>query len=110
MIAFRILKLRHKTQLTDIPVRLFAPVQDGEAWCCRYEICWPVSPRESAAYGADSMQALALALQKIGFDLYTSEAHKTGALMWEAAGRGYGFPVPVNARDLLVGEDRRFEA
>jgi hypothetical protein len=104
MIAFRVLKLRHKTQLIDVPVRLFAPVRDEEAWCCRYEIGWPFSPRESAAFGVDSVQALALALQKIGFDLYTSEAHKTGALMWEAT----GFPYPsmhaifwsVKTRDL----------
>jgi hypothetical protein len=29
-------------------------------------------------------------------------------LVWEAPGQGYGFPVPNNIRDLLVGEDKKF--
>ena len=27
---------------------------------------------------------------------------------WLEPGRGYGFPVPDNIRDLLVGDDKRF--
>lgn len=46
--------------------------------------------------------------------LYFSDYHKTGRLKWpgddiEAAGGGYGFPVPRNARDLLIGIDKRFD-
>lgn len=26
--------------------------------------------------------------------------------MWTAPGQGYGFPVPKNISDLLVGEDK----
>jgi hypothetical protein len=108
--AKRLLSLREKGIDQDVPIRIFAPTSDGVEWVCRYEIDWPDGHRERAIHGADSVQALLLALKMIGFDLYTSEAHKTGRLMWEAAGQGYGFPVPVNARDLLVGEDKRFEA
>lgn len=109
MIAVRILQLQQKNQRLEVFVRIFAPVADGTAWRCDYEIDWPVAPRNSAAYGVDSVQALGLALQKIGIDLYMSEAHKAGTLMWEAPGKGYGFPLPANARDLLVGDDKRFE-
>jgi hypothetical protein len=45
----------------------------------------------------------------IGADLYTSEPHKAGRLRWNELGAGYGFPVPANLRDLLIGEDRQFQ-
>jgi hypothetical protein len=54
------------------------------------------------------MQALVLALEAIGSDIYTSSYHKAGALFFEAPGKGYGFPVPITLRDLLVGDDARF--
>jgi hypothetical protein len=28
--------------------------------------------------------------------------------LWLEPGRGYGFPVPNNIRDLLVGDDKKF--
>ena len=54
------------------------------------------------------MQAIILAMQKIGADLYFSEHHAAKRLSWGEPGAGYGFPVPQNARDNLVGDDRRF--
>jgi hypothetical protein len=95
----------------DIPIRLFSP-EKGEpgGWFCRYEIGWPHEPYMSEGWGVDAMQAVTLTLQKIGVDLYFSEYHKSGKLMWEAPGRGYGFPVPHNARDLLIGDDAVYGA
>lgn len=29
--------------------------------------------------------------------------------MWEKPGDGYGFPIPKNGRDLLIGADKIFE-
>ena len=49
------------------------------------------------AWGIDSVQAILLALQMIGADIYTSSYHKSGHLMFEEAGQGYGFPVPESA-------------
>ena len=54
------------------------------------------------------MQAIVLALQKIGTDLYMSESHLTGALVWDRPGAGYGFPLPSSGREALVGDDRKF--
>ena len=53
------------------------------------------------------MQAVLLTMQKIGTEIYMSEYHKSGRLLWTAPGRGYGFPVPCNLRDLLIGDDAR---
>ena len=58
----------------------------------------------------DSVQALLLALQAIGAELYRSEHHLSGRLLWEKEGGGYGFPVPRNIRDLLVGDDAIYGA
>ena len=48
-------------------------------------------------------------MQKIGSDIYFNDYHKTGRLYFEPPGSGYGFPVPKNARDTLVGDDKRFD-
>jgi hypothetical protein len=93
-----------------VPIRLEAPDFVDGGWRCRYAIGWPDGAWESAGYGADAVQALHLTLQKIGVELYTSPEHEAGQLVWPAAGGGggYGFPVPANARDLLVGDDARW--
>ena len=56
------------------------------------------------AHGADALQALVIALQMIGAELYASEYHKLGQLFVEGQ-QGYGFPVAQNIRHLLVGFD-----
>lgn len=78
-------------------------------WICRYSIGWPDSARDSFGAGVDSIQALHLALQKIGIELYASAYHKAGVLMFDRPGNGYGFPIPKNGRDLLIGDDKIFE-
>jgi hypothetical protein len=90
---------------TEVAIRLFGPEENDEIWWCRYEIDWPNGKRAGAAAGADSIQSMFLALQKIGVEIYTSEHHKSGNLAWYAPGQGYGFPVSENVGDLLEGAD-----
>lgn len=106
--ASRTLKLRGPQSDADIQISVFAPERDGNSWTCRYEIDWPGEKQSSSASGFDSMQALLLALQKIGIEIYCSDYHKSGNLFWDNDRKGYGFPVPANARDLLIGDDARF--
>ncbi|MEE7493981.1 DUF6968 family protein [Methylobacterium oryzae] len=109
VIGARVLTIRDPDGDVPVPVRLCAPEYADGHWICRYTIDWPEQPRDSCGAGADALQALHLAMQKIGFDLYASAAHKAGILMWEKRGDGYGFPIPKNGRDLLVGADKTFE-
>jgi hypothetical protein len=107
-IATRILSVRQGDQDTRVSIRIFAPEASKQNWSCRYEIAWPDGTRKMAAGGVDSVQALRLALQMIGAEIYTSEYHKSGNLIWHETGRGYGFPVASNLRDLLQGDDAKF--
>ena len=52
------------------------------------------------------MQALHLALELIGAQIYASDHHASGKLMWLEPGKGYGFPVTRGIRDILLGDDR----
>lgn len=96
-----------KSQPTDlrIEVRLYQPVKFDKDWGCRYEIDWPEGSKATMAYGLDALQALVIALQLIGSELYTSTYHKDGQLRAYDREDGYGFPVPPNLRDMLVGAD-----
>jgi len=108
IVAGRSLKLRQGHNDTDIAVRIFAPQSDQDGWSCKYEIEWPEGKREGAAVGFDSVQALLLALTMVGAEIYTSDYHKSGDLMWTGPHQGYGFPVSQNLRDLLEGHDTKF--
>lgn len=48
-------------------------------------------------------------MQRIGIELYVIAAHKAGTLIWDQPEDGYGFPIPKNGRDLLIGADKIFE-
>jgi hypothetical protein len=108
MIATRILKLKGSQSDADVEVSIFAPEPDGSSWKCAYEIGWPGNKWSSQAGGIDSIQALVLALQKIAVEIYYSDYHKSGKLFWDSPGSGYGFPAPRDARDVLVGDDRKY--
>ena len=54
------------------------------------------------------MQALILALNMIGSEIYTSDYHKLGNLRSSDPWQGYGFPVPKSLRDLLEGDDATY--
>lgn len=109
IIAHRMLKLRHAARIVEIPIEMSLPerTHDG-SWFCRYSIGWPDGVWQARAGGADSVQAVVLALQMIGSEIHTSNHHKSGRLFVDAPGGGYGFPVPVTLRDLLEGDDRKF--
>src|SRR5262249_49598874 len=108
IIATRLLTLRGAGADREIPILVHAPEQSAVDWICRFEIGWPTGKAERWGAGVDAVQALLSALQMIGAELYTSEQHRSGALVWLAARHGYGFPVPQNIRDLLSGDDSKF--
>ena len=109
MIANRVLNFSGENGNIKIPIRIFAPERKGAAeWSCRFEIDWPDDRRKAAAVGLDSVQAIVLALQMIGTEIYATNYHKTGKLFLEFPGRGYGFPVTAGLRDLLVGDDAKY--
>ena len=87
-------------------VHIDKPVQRDKAWSCRYQINWPEGARIFEAIGVDALQALVLALQMIGAEIYSSAYHREGRLRAYQNEKGYGFPVAASLRDLLVGVDR----
>jgi hypothetical protein len=108
LIATRVLTLRRTAGDIQIPIRIFAPREETTHWSCRLEVGWPDGTWTMAAGGVDSVQALELAFEIIGAQIYTSDHHASGKLVWLEPGKGYGFPVPSGIRDLLVGDDKRF--
>lgn len=73
-IAARMLTLRDGDRDVPVEIRIFAPLLEADgSWGCGFEIGWPERPKEMTIYGVDAMQALVLALQAIGVQLYTSE-------------------------------------
>ncbi|PTM43192.1 hypothetical protein [Bosea sp. 124] len=104
-IAERMLHYSDGGRDVAIAVSVDLPVQGERDWSCRYRIGWPEGAHEGAGYGVDSTQALLLAMEAIGTDLYTSDHHRSGRLRWHDLGDGYGYPVPKTIRDLLIGGD-----
>lgn len=110
IIATRVLKLSEGNGDIDIAIRLFAPEAANDAWWSQYEVDWPKGRHQMKAWGADAIQAIVLALQMIGAEIYTSSYHRSGKLKLEAPGSGYGFPVPAGIRHLLEGDDAKYGA
>jgi hypothetical protein len=108
VIATRVIKLESDNREVAIPIRVFAPEREDNAWSCRYQIDWPEGTQDRKAGGADSMQALIIAIKMIGADLYSSSYHRSGKLMFHTPGSGYGFPVATTMRDLLQGDDAKY--
>lgn len=108
IIATRSLILRTENRDVEIPVNIHAPERAKVDWICRFEIQWPERRAERWGVGSDAVQALLIALQMIGAEIYASRHHELGRLAWLAPGRGYGFPVTQTMRDLLTGDDKKF--
>jgi hypothetical protein len=108
VILNRLLKIDAEGYHIDVPVKVYLPVDMGDHWQCEYEIGWPDNARRRKVFGIDSIQSLLIALQTIGVEIYSSEAHKSGKLIWLAPGDGYGFPLRAEHRDLSEGNDRSF--
>jgi hypothetical protein len=89
-----------------VPVTIYAPADQTDHWCCEFEIGWPGQPKRSKGNGIDAVQALLIALQMIGINLYSSDAHKEGRLKLDEPHGGYGFPLNSALRDLYEGRDR----
>jgi Domain of unknown function (DUF6968) len=108
-IANRELTLRGDKKDIKIPINIYAPeAEKPGVWGCRYDVGWPDGNRSVTAWGFDAIQAILIALKMIGAEIYTSSYHKSGKLYWDAPGKGYGFPVAPNLRDLLEGDDAKF--
>jgi hypothetical protein len=110
IVASRLLTLTTDQGDVDFEVRFQMPERnpDGNDFVCRVTIDWPGAPWRERAGGVDSCHALRMAHVLVGIRLYMSEAHAAGKLKWMEPGIGYGFPVPPNMRDMLVGHDREF--
>jgi hypothetical protein len=108
IIAQRTLTLGNSGQNIEIPIRIQAPERKDTEWICRFEIGWPEGKAERWGTGNDAIQALFVAMQMIGAEIYASKYHEARRLSWLAPDRGYGFPVTNNIRDLLVGDDKTF--
>lgn len=98
-IATRSLKLVGETT-REVTVGIRRPLPDGGPYRCEYQIVGVGSGKLCHAMGEDSMQALLLALQSIGTDLYTSAEAKEGRLTWFGS-PNLGFPVPDIIADLV---------
>jgi hypothetical protein len=107
IIATRVLKLRQPAGDIEIPVRIHAPERQSNAWTCKVEVGWPDGTVSVPVGGIDAVQALELALRIIGAQVYASDHHASGKLMWLEPGKGYGFPVTSGLRDLLIGDDKK---
>ena len=107
IIARRTLTLRQQGQDHPVEVTLAAPRFETGCWLCAYEIHWPSGPRRYFAAGAESMQALILAMQMVSAELYTSPPGNAGELFFERPGAGFSIPTLSSMRDLLTEEDAR---
>ena len=107
ILARRALTLRQQGQDHTVEVTLAAPRFETGCCLCAYEIHWPSGPRRFYGAGADSMQALVIAMQMVSAELYTSAPGKAGELFFETPGWGFGFPATPSMRDLLKDEDAR---
>ena len=66
------LYLSNVTNETVIAIKIHQPEKREKDWSCRYEIDWPEGARVFEAIGFDALQALVLALQMIGAEIYSS--------------------------------------
>ena len=73
-------------------------VSEGE-FVCPYRIAGLQAEEVGRAIGSDALQALQLALIRVGAILYTSEAWKDGVLSWNGD-KDLGFPLPGSIKDL----------
>ena len=83
---------------------------DSDDYYCPYQISGIGNGNIRYAGGIDGVQALLLALNMIGADLYTSEEYRVGILRWKGGEKGnLGFPVPEVLRELVRFESDKGE-
>jgi hypothetical protein len=108
LIGTRTLTVETNEGTKSVDVRMHLPEPSGTIWLCRYDIGWPEGKVESSAAGNDALHAVLMAMQKISQDLYMSRYHHERKMSWGKGWVGYGFPMPKNGRDLLIGHDKEF--
>jgi hypothetical protein len=106
VILNRTLKIETESGEKDVQINFYLPTELEVDWGCEYEIGWPAGVRRFKAHGIDSVQALSHALQMVGAELYTSDAHRSGKLMWLKRGAGYGLLLSSGIRHLYEGDDK----
>ena len=106
VILNRTLGLETESGEKEVQINFYLPTEQQEDWECEYEICWPAGVRRFKAHGIDSVQSLSHALQMVGAELYTSDAHRSGKLMWLERGAGYGLILPPSIRHLYESDDK----
>jgi hypothetical protein len=106
VIASRSLTMEVDGGEVAVPITIYAPVDKTDHWFCEFEIGWPGQPKRSKGNGIDAVQALLIALEMIGINLYSSDAHEQGRLKLDEPHGGYGFPLNAALRDLYEGRDR----
>lgn len=104
----RTLVLNSEAGRQTVAVSIFLPVAAEASWECLWQIVWPDRERKNLGLGVDGVQALVHALQMIASELYASEEHRSGQLIWTEGYNGYGFPAPAQIRELLLRDDARF--
>ena len=97
---------RHRRSKAD-PRQIFSPQPTKQAWTCTYAIDWPEGEKEKTASGSDAVQALMIALQMIGSEIYTSNYQTMGGVTFAGSNR-CGFPVPPTLRHLLTPDDAQY--
>ncbi len=103
VIAVRELELDHDQKIT---IKIGKPeiYPEADHHYCPYQILGIGKESIRYANGVDSVQALLLALSKIGIELYTSDEVKTGKLKWLGM-TDLGFPLPESIKDLIPAQD-----
>jgi hypothetical protein len=78
-----------------LEVLLYSPIQDGGDYRCKYAIREDGQvTKEGYAVGVDGLQALVLAVQKMGADIAFSEYGKARKLYWNNQNSDLGLPLP----------------
>ena len=76
------------------------PSAEGENECrCSYRILGLQKEENGRVMGSDALQALQLALVRVGTILYTSEEWRNNLLSWNGD-KDLGFPLPESLKDL----------
>src|SRR5260221_3164938 len=94
VIAHRKLTLS-RTQTVTVNIGKPKKFRGGHDYYCPYRITGIGQEKIKYAGGVDPVQALHLALMKIGTELYTSKEAKAGRLRWDGGSTkgDLGFPV-----------------
>jgi hypothetical protein len=83
-----------------LEVEIYAPVEDQGNYRCEYGLKEAGKPtRVSYAVGVDSLQALTLALQKLGVDIFLSDDAKEKELYWGDQNEDLGLLLPRGIGD-----------